>query len=92
MAIPIMILGESGSGKTRSAKSLNPNETLIIQPIKKPRPFRSSEWKQWDKESKTGSVFRCDKYQMIKRWIDGAESMGKKFIIIDDAQYIMLND
>ena len=92
MAIPIMILGDSGSGKTRSAKSLKPEETLIIQPIKKPLPFRSSEWKPWDKDAKSGSVFRCDKYQIIKKWINGAESMGKKYIVIDDAQYIMLND
>lgn len=92
MAIPIMILGESGSGKTRSAKSLNPAETLIIQPIKKPLPFRSADWKAWDKETKTGSVVRTDKYQVIKKWVDAAESLGKKTIVIDDAQYIMLND
>jgi hypothetical protein len=87
-----MVLGESGSGKTRSAKNLDPAETLIIQPIKKPLPFRSSEWKAWDKESKSCSVIRTDKYQIIKKWIDAAESIGKKTIIIDDAQYIMLND
>lgn len=92
MAIPIMILGESGSGKTRSAKTLDPSETLIIQPIKKPLPFRSAEWKQWDKTTKSGSVIKTDKYQIIKSWIDAAESLGKKFIIIDDAQYIMLFD
>lgn len=92
MAIPIMILGESGSGKTRSAKNLNPEETLIIQPIKKPLPFRSAAWKQWNKADKTGSVIKADKYGIIKSWIDAAESLGKKFIIIDDAQYIMLCD
>lgn len=92
MAIPVMILGESGSGKTRSAKNLDPSESLIIQPIKKPLPFRSSDWKPWDKEAKSGSVVKSDKYGVIKQWINAAESIGKKYIIIDDAQYIMLND
>jgi type II secretory pathway predicted ATPase ExeA len=91
MAIPIMVLGESGSGKTRSAKNLDPAETLIIQPIKKPLPFRSSEWKAWNKETKSGSVYQTDDYKMIKRWIDGAEIIGKKYVIIDDAQYLMLS-
>lgn len=92
MAIPIMVLGDSGSGKTRSAKNLNPDETLIIQPIKKPLPFRSAAWKQWNKAERTGSVVKADKYQVIKSWIDAAESLGKTTIVIDDAQYIMLSD
>lgn len=92
MAIPIMILGDSGSGKTRSLKSLSPDETIIIQPIKKPLPFRSADWKPWNKETRTGSVVRTDKYQVIKQWVDAAEKLGKKYLVVDDAQYIMLND
>ena len=87
-----MILGESGSGKTRSLKNLDPNETMLIQPIKKPLPFRSATWKTWDKKEKTGSVVVSDQYSVIKAVINGCAQYGKKYVIIDDAQYIMLNE
>ena len=61
MSIPIMILGDSSVGKTRSAKFLNPNDTFIIQPVRKPLPFKSSDWKRWDNETKTGSIVVTDK-------------------------------
>ncbi len=92
MAIPVMILGDSGSGKSRSMKSLNPEETIVIQPIKKPLPFRSKDWKAWDSESKTGSVVVTSSYEMIKKVIAASPGYGKKYIVIDDAQYLMLND
>ena len=40
MAISTMILGDSGTGKTTSLRNLDPIETLIIRPIKKPLPFK----------------------------------------------------
>lgn len=92
MAIPVMILGDSGTGKTRSIKTLNPQETLVIQPITKPLPFKSSEWKVWNSEKKTGSKIHTESYAMITKIISAAESYGKKYIVIDDAQYLMLND
>ncbi len=43
MSMPILIIGESGTGKTTSLRNLDPKETYIIQIIKKPLPFRG--WK-----------------------------------------------
>ena len=40
MANLIMILGESGTGKSTSIENLDPNETFIIQVVNKPLPFR----------------------------------------------------
>ena len=91
MSYPVMILGESGSGKTRSIKNLNPKETIIIQPIKKPLPFRPAGWDKFDSESKTGSVLHTDDYGVIKSICLNAHKKGVKQVIIDDAQYIMLN-
>ena len=50
MSIAAFILGESGTGKSTSMRSMNPAETLLIQAIKKPRPFRSSGCKYLSKE------------------------------------------
>jgi len=92
MAYPVMILGESGSGKTRSIKNLTPSETLIVQPIKKPLPFRSAGWVDFDAKTKKGSVVQTDSYEVIKKLCLNAHKAGYKQIIIDDAQYIMMNE
>lgn len=92
MGVTTMILGESGRGKSRSIKNLNPEETLVIKSVKKPFPFPTKDWKSYDKETKTGSVISTDDYEVIKRVIKGAKSLGKNVIVIDDAQYLMANE
>lgn len=92
MGTSIMILGESGRGKSRSIKNLNPDETLVIKSISKPFPFRSAEWKKFDATTKTGSVWSTDNYDVIVRAITGAKALGKSVIVIDDAQYLMANE
>ena len=41
MGIPVMILGESGSGKTTSLRNFTPDEIGVIGVVGKPLPFRS---------------------------------------------------
>ena len=45
MSISALILGESGTGKSTSLRNLDPAQTLLIQAIRKPLPFRSKDWK-----------------------------------------------
>lgn len=92
MSIAVMVLGESGSGKSRSMKHLDPETTMVIQPVRKPLPFKSANWKPFNKDNPTGSVVVTDQYDLIKRCILNAEKWGKKVIVIDDAQYIMVNE
>jgi len=92
MGIPVMILGESGSGKTTSLRNLNPEETVIIQAIKKPLPFRQVNFKPWDNKSKTGSIIITDQSSTICSAINAMPKFGKKIIIIDDYQYTMANE
>ena len=40
MGIPVMILGESGSGKSASLRNFEPDEVGIFNVASKPLPFR----------------------------------------------------
>ena len=86
MAYPVLIIGESGSGKSTSIRNMNKDTTLIFQTIKKPLPFPKN------KEYKT---YCTDDYGKIKAGINKiihTENNQIKDIIIDDSQYLMANE
>ncbi len=87
MSIATLILGQSGTGKSTSLRNLNPADVLLIQAIKKPLPFRSSEWKPLSKEG--GSVIVCDKPSTICKMINESK---RPIVIVDDYQYVMANE
>lgn len=89
MSYPVLILGESGTGKTTSLRNLNPEHCVLIQSVKKPLPFRSAGWLRYNPETKEGNVFVTDKSDTIVRIINGT---SRPIIIIDDFQYIMANE
>jgi hypothetical protein len=91
MGIPVMIMGESGTGKTCSLRDFNPDEVLLIQAVNKPLPFKN-KFKPWDSVAKKGSIFVTDKSNKICKIIASAPSYGKKIIVIDDYQYTMANE
>lgn len=88
MSIATLILGESGTGKSASMRNLNPNDACLIQIIKKPLPFKSSDWKRFDKET-GGNVFVSDDVGYI---LGVMNKTKKEIIIIDDFQYLMANE
>ena len=89
MSYPVLILGESGTGKTTSLRNLNPEHCVLIQSVKKPLPFRSAGWRRYDAATKEGNVFVTDKSETIVRIINGT---NRPIVIIDDFQYIMANE
>jgi hypothetical protein len=91
MGIPVMILGESGSGKTASLRNFNPDDIIVIQAVNKPLPF-PNKFKRWDSETKTGSLFVTDSSTRICQAIETFPKYGKKIIIVDDYQYTMANE
>lgn len=96
MGIPVLVLGDSGSGKSTSLQHLDGKDCILIQSIDKRLPFKKPQDKGWirrTKDAPTGNVFVTDNYDQINSIILAAAKSGKKkIIIIDDVQYLMAND
>lgn len=92
MGIPVMILGESGTGKSFSLQNLDPQTTIVIQSINKRLPFKHLNWTPWNSENKTGQLFVSDNWKNICSVLKAAPNYGKTTIIIDDCQYVMANE
>ncbi|MDH3382056.1 MAG: ATP-binding protein [Flavobacteriaceae bacterium] len=81
----ILIIGESGSGKSVSIRNLNCNNTRIIKIIDKPFPFK-------EKETKLTS-FVSDNWNKVITAINKVdENKEIKTLVIDDFQYLMSNE
>lgn len=91
MATGVLIIGESGSGKSTSIRNLDPNSTFIFNVQGKPLPFKGGR-KSYSKESK--NIMRTDKADVILSGIIkiSNEMESIKTVIIDDFQYIMVNE
>ena len=75
MGIPVLIMGESGSGKTASLRNFEAEEVGIFNVAGKPLPFKK-------KLKKVNNVTYADIIKGLK--------LGKvKTYIIDDSQYLM---
>ena len=81
MAEKILIMGESGTGKSTSIRNCDPNTTAIVNPVGKPLPFKGSK-KFATLNGVTDSGKICD-------FMKAQASAGKKIIVVDDFQYIL---
>ena len=78
MGLPVLILGESGSGKTFSIMPLDPDKIGVFL-VEKPRlPFR-----------KQFRVIKHADYNIILRVLTESKS---KIYVIDDSQYLLVNE
>lgn len=92
MGIGVLVIGESGTGKSRSIKTLDPESTFIIKIIDKPLPFRDGRKLYLEKEKLSeGNVYVCRNHGKIINMLKGiSEKMPHiKNIVIDDFQYLM---
>lgn len=91
MSNSILIIGESGSGKSSSLRNLNHKETAIINVLDKPLPFRGFK-KNYNSENQ--NYFSSDDYKKLCIAIEkiNKERLEIKTLIIDDFQYIMANE
>ena len=90
MSTATVILGKSGAGKSASLRNMNPADTLLIQVVRKPLPFKSKDWRYFDREKcPTGNIFVTDTADSI---IKIAQKTSRKVIVIDDFQYVLANE
>lgn len=75
MGIPVLILGDSGSGKSASLRNFDPNEIAILNVAGKPLPFR-----------KKMRVANNADYSKVANTLGKAKF---KAYVIDDSQYLM---
>lgn len=89
MSIATMILGQSGTGKSASLRNLDPDNTLLIQTISKPLPFKATHWKHHIDKEHPGSIFVSDIAKVI---CEVMKRTSKEIIVIDDFQYLLANE
>lgn len=87
MANVVMLLGKSGTGKSTSIKTLNPDETVIVNVLGKKLPFKGSgNLYSIDKKN----LFRVEDYQQMINLLQACNAQPHvKNIILDDCIYIM---
>ena len=92
MAIPVFIIGRSGSGKTYSIKNFKAEEVGVISVEKGRLPFKTDIKTvkiPKDFTANTSAQLNAAKYA----WIEMVISKSKaKSIIIDDSQYLLVNE
>lgn len=87
MANVVMLLGKTGTGKTTSIRTLNPEETIIINVLGKKLPFKGSDG-LYNSEKK--NLFRVEDYQQMINLLQACNNQPHvKNIILDDCIYIM---
>ena len=78
MAIPVLIIGKSGSGKSHSLKNIPQKEYALINVLGKPLPFKNDK-----------GFVKSFNYNEIQEKMLGYANAGVKTIVIDDAGYLL---
>lgn len=78
MAVPVLIIGKSGSGKSTSLRNCAGNDNWnLVRVLNKPLPFRGKI-----------NGWLTDDYQTVMKCLAGSKA---KSIVIDDAGYLITN-
>lgn len=78
MASIVMVIGQSGTGKSTSLRNFKVGEASVINVSKKPMPFPCEL-----------PVLNCGNYSQIKELLSKAQSPS---IVIDDCTYLLVNE
>lgn len=86
MSVATMVLGQSGTGKTTSLRNMDPKDTLLIQVIAKPLPFRSKDWKS---VKDGGNIIVTNLSESICK---AMRQTTRPIIVVDDLQYLLATE
>lgn len=96
MALPVLIMGRSGSGKTYSLKEFKADEIGVISVEKGRLPFKSDikvakipKYGADNSKPESYATINRAKYSWLMRAIETAKC---KSIAIDDSQYLLVNE
>lgn len=93
MALPVLVIGRSGSGKTFSLKNFSEKEVGVISVEKGRLPFRTEikvvRIPTTFKDVNSASQLNAAKYSWIMNVIRQSQA---KSIVIDDSQYLLVNE
>ncbi|HBT3667399.1 AAA family ATPase [Klebsiella pneumoniae] len=98
MGTPVLILGDSGAGKSYSLRNFTPDEVILLQCIPKMLPFRATGWKLNGKELPDGSVQRGNiiRFDAWGAVLDSINRMvlskTRRVLVIDDFQVVMQHE
>ena len=92
MAQGILIIAESGSGKSTAIEQLDPKETFIINVANKALPFKGwrKKYVQWSKDNPKGNLYSASSSQQIEACMKYVSEKRPdiKNLVIDDFQYM----
>ena len=95
MSNAILILGDSGTGKSTSLRNLDPTKTFIINVVDKPLPFRGykSNYTKLSPDGLTGNYYESDDHEKIIRIINLVNNKRPEIenLIIDDFGFTITN-
>ena len=78
MGVPVLILGESGTGKSASLRNFSQGQVGVINVARKPLPFRTKL-----------SELKTDNPKRIIAALSGMKSLSAA---VDDFQYVLVNE
>lgn len=79
MAQMLLVMGESGTGKSTSLRNCDPVTTAVVNPVGKPLPFKN-HFELLNNVTDSRTIIKYIKEQV---------TVGKKLIVVDDFQYIL---
>ena len=92
MADSVLVIADSGTGKSTSIRTLDPKETFIINIANKPLPFQGwkSKYTQISKENKDGNITSASSSAGIVKAIQHVDKNMPhiKTLVVDDCQYM----
>jgi hypothetical protein len=87
MSISTLILGQSGTGKSTSLRNMDPAQTLLIQVIQKPLPFKSKDWRPLSANG--GNIIVTADFAKI---MEAMQKTTRPVIVVDDFQYLLATE